>query len=306
VPVNKIHFDAQVSGFDIRLLRIFKAVVDSGGFTAAEMELNVSRSAISTAISDLEARLGFRLCRRGRAGFSLTDAGAQVYRRMAELFRAIDDFRSGVNAIHTSLTGELRIGITDNLISMRRMRIVRSLAALKKQAPGVAINIRTMPPGEIDKAVLNSELDIGFIPRWRHSAGLSYEPLYEEESGLYCGAEHPLFGLDDAQISPDIVLTFDIAAPAYAQPERIQEMYRHQRVAATVSDRESVAFLLMTGCFIGLLPTHYVQQWVDRKMMRRILPDEFSFRNEYVAVSRADVTDNQIVVTYLTGLRASV
>ena len=303
----KIHLQGQISDFDLRLLRIFKAVVESGGFAAAEVELNISRPAISAAISDLESRLGFSLCRRGRSGFSVTDAGAQVYDRMLEVFDSLALFRDHINAIHTSLQGELRIGITDNLISMQRMKIVSSLRTLKKAAPQVIINIRMMPPAEIEKAVLMSDLDVGMIPHWRKTQGLDYVPIYQEESGLYCGAEHPLFDSDESilRADPDMVLANDIVVPAYAQPERIQQVYRHKRASATVSDREGVAFLIMTGCFIGLLPTHYAEQWVGNQTMRRLLPEEFNFVTDYMAVSRSTSTDDQILATYLEALRSA-
>lgn len=305
MPVVKIHLDGQLSDFDLRLLRIFKAVVDSGGFTAAEVELNISRSAISTAISDLETRLGFMLCNRGRSGFSVTDAGARVYDEMRKLFSSIDTFKNHINAIHTSLRGELRIGLTDNLISMQRMKIVGSLRALKHKAPDVIINIRMMPPTEIEKAVLTSQLDVGMIPQWRQTPGLHYEPLYDEESGVYCGAEHGLFAqaVPDSGLEPEAVLSHDFVVPAYAHPERMQQVYRSRKPSATVSDREGVAFLIMTGCFIGLLPTHYAQQWVSTGMMRRLLPEEFNFVSQYVAVSRTSSTEDQILSTYLKALR---
>nr|WP_284504686.1 LysR family transcriptional regulator [Caballeronia sp. ATUFL_M1_KS5A] len=289
------------------MLRIFKAVVDSGGFGAAEVELNISRPAISAAISDLETRLGFRLCRRGRSGFSVTDAGTRVYERMLEFFDSLELFRDRINEIHTSLRGELRIGITDNLISMQRMKIVSSLRTLKLAAPQVIINIRTMPPAEIEKAVLMSELDVGMIPQWRKTKGLDYVPIYQEESGLYCGAGHPLFAMDDSTLGSDAdqILANDIVVPAYGQPERIQEAYRHRRASATVSDREGVAFLIMTGCFIGLLPTHYADQWTCNRTMRRLLPGEFNFVTDYMAVSRSTSTEDQILATYLEALRCA-
>ena len=63
----------------IRILRIFKAVIESGGFAAAEAELNISRPAISIAMSELESPLNMRLCHRGRTGFSFTEQGNLVY-----------------------------------------------------------------------------------------------------------------------------------------------------------------------------------------------------------------------------------
>ena len=65
----------QVQDVDLRLLRIFVTIVESGGLSAAESRLNIGRSTISTHLSDLEIRLGLKLCKRGRSGFELTDAG---------------------------------------------------------------------------------------------------------------------------------------------------------------------------------------------------------------------------------------
>lgn len=71
----------QIADIDLRLLRVFRAVVESGGFAAAELELNVGRSVISRHIKDLETRLGLALCRRGRGGFALTPEEATSTRR---------------------------------------------------------------------------------------------------------------------------------------------------------------------------------------------------------------------------------
>ena len=60
----------QLSDMDIRLLRVFKSVVECGGMAAAELELNIGTSTISRHIKDLETRLGLTVCRRGRAGAS--------------------------------------------------------------------------------------------------------------------------------------------------------------------------------------------------------------------------------------------
>jgi LysR family transcriptional regulator, transcriptional activator for bauABCD operon len=68
-------FGGTVGEIDLRLLRVFMAVADHGGFAAAEVALGKNKSAISMDIANLEARLGSRLCQRGRGGFSLTDEG---------------------------------------------------------------------------------------------------------------------------------------------------------------------------------------------------------------------------------------
>ena len=86
-----------ISNPDIHLLRVFVAVVECGGFSAAQISLNVAQSTISTQMSSLETRLGLRLCNRGRAGFSLTDDGRAVYDAAISLFHSIDQFTGRVN-----------------------------------------------------------------------------------------------------------------------------------------------------------------------------------------------------------------
>ena len=51
----------QISDMDMRLLRVFKAVVDCGGMAAAELELNIGISTISRHVKDLEVRLGLAI-----------------------------------------------------------------------------------------------------------------------------------------------------------------------------------------------------------------------------------------------------
>ncbi|WP_371811937.1 LysR family transcriptional regulator [Ruegeria sp. R13_0] len=67
----------------MKLLQVFAHVVEAGGLSPAQYRLNMSLSAVSAAISNLETRLGFRLCDRGRGGFQLTEGGIWCIRSFA-------------------------------------------------------------------------------------------------------------------------------------------------------------------------------------------------------------------------------
>ena len=81
-----------VTDIDLRLLRLFASVVRCGGFTAAQAELNMSQSNISMHIGNLEKRLGYRLCKRGKGGFSYVIGG-----RSRNVFRYVRDTSTGVS-----------------------------------------------------------------------------------------------------------------------------------------------------------------------------------------------------------------
>ncbi|MFZ4624037.1 MAG: LysR family transcriptional regulator, partial [Rhodoferax sp.] len=112
-PVPKRAALGQLSDMDIRLLRVFKSVVECGGMAAAELELNIGTSTVSRHIKDLETRLGLTLCRRGRAGFALTPEGQQIYTETLRLLTGVDAFRSRVDEIHQRMGGQLQIAVFD-------------------------------------------------------------------------------------------------------------------------------------------------------------------------------------------------
>lgn len=289
----------QLSDIDLRLLRIFRCVVESGGFSAAEVALNISRAAISAAMADLEIRLGFKLCHRGRSGFSMTDEGQQVYQYTLQLLASLEEFKTQINTLHSSLVGELNIGITDNMVSMTEMRITNALAELKKAGPDVTINIRMIPPNDVEKGVLDGTLHVGMIPHIRTLSGLQYEPLYNETSLLYCGSGHPLF----SETVQSVDLTeWDAIVPAYAQTPKIQSLYNTMKSSATATDREGIAFLLLTGQYLGYLPDHFAQRWVDDGVMKAILPQQYGYSQPFASITRKERRANLVLETFLSAL----
>lgn len=292
----------QVSDIDLRLLRIFKSVVECGGFSAAEVELNISRAAISIAMADLEKRLALRLCQRGRSGFSLTEEGVQVHEAALQLLASLETFRTRVNTVHKCLKGELNIGITDNLVTMAHMRISNALAALKEKGPDVVINIRMIPPNEIERGVLEGALHLGVIPELRPLPGLEYYPLYEEASQLFCGRNHPLFDTPDGAIDQAALQCCDAVVPAYAQTSQIKALHQELNASATATDREGVAFLILTGRYIGYLPTHFAQRWLNEGVMRPLLPERRHYVTHYSVITRKGLTSNLVLDTYLAEL----
>ena len=290
---------AQVSDFDIRLLKLFRSVVDCGGFSAAESVLGIGRSAISQQMSDLEQRLGFRLCQRGRAGFALTEEGREVFRSTEQLLAALESFRTEVNGLHQILRGELNIGLTDNLVTVPHMRITHALARLKERGPDVRIHIRMTPPSEVEQGVLDGRLHIGVVPQASSLSGLEYQPLYDERSLLYCAVGHPLFYVDDTKLDDERLNAQDAIAPTFRLPPDIQGHYQQLNCTASASDREGMAFLILTGRYIGYLPDHYAAPWVQQGRLRALKADSRFYELNLAAVTRKGRRPHLVLESFL-------
>lgn len=293
---------AQVSDFDIRLLRIFRSVVEAGGFSAAEGALGIGRSAISQQMGDLEQRLGLRLCQRGRAGFSLTVEGREVYQSALHLLAALESFRTEVNGLHSHLRGELNIGLTDNLVTLPHMRITHALARLKERGPDVRVNIRMIAPGEVEQGVFDGSLHVGVVPQASALSGLEYQPLYDERSLLYCAVGHPLFYVDNTALDDTRLNQQEAIAPTFRLPTDIQAHYQALDCTASASDREGMAFLILTGRYIGYLPEHYASTWVQQGRLRALKPTSRFYDLNLVTVTRKGRRPHLVLESFLETL----
>jgi LysR family transcriptional regulator, transcriptional activator for bauABCD operon len=293
-----------LSDIDLRLLRVFKAVVECGGFSAAETELNIQRSTISTHMADLEARLGYRLCQRGRAGFALTQGGQVVYDAIVQLFASIDRFGEHVESAAGELTGQIALGIVDNTITDPGAGIVESLAGLKAHAPGARIALQVGSPTQIERDVLSGQLQIGVVPLIHPLPGLEYMPLYHEHNQLFCGQGHELFGMRKEGMGVEEVLRHDYVARGYDGGVEVKTRHLPFRIMGTAQSMEGAATLILTGKYIAFLPVHYASYWVDRRQMQSLEVAETSFQIEFNLVTRRGATPSLVARLFLDQLRA--
>lgn len=94
-------------------LLAFLAVARERSFTRAAAQLGVSQSALSHTIRALEARLGVRLLTRTTRSVAPTEAGEQLFNKLAPRFEEIEADLAEVVELRDSPRGTLRISATD-------------------------------------------------------------------------------------------------------------------------------------------------------------------------------------------------
>ena len=283
-------FTGKISDADIRLLRVFCTVTRCGGFAAAESELQLGLPSISRYIKDLETRLGVRLCRRGRVGFSLTDQGRQVYAASLQLIADLDRFEADIRSIHSDLAGTLNIGVIDTLITDANLCIPEILRAYKKKHPYVTLSISTVTSNIIEQSVLDGTLHGGLVIGRRHINQLDYRLLYREMTNLYCSEDHPLYNKTASMIRLDDMTKYDYAGYSFIHESDRSKIGVLLIKTASVDCREAVAMLISSGCFIGTLPDHFVESIWRLKKFKIILPEVFSFLTDIEFITRRGMT----------------
>ena len=292
----------QISDMDLRLLRVFRTVVDCGGMAAAELELNIGTSTVSRHIKDLETRLGLTLCRRGRAGFALTPEGEQIYAQTTQLLSATEAFRTGVDEIHQRMGGQLHIAVFDKTASNPACRIAQAIDRFVQQAPDVALNLHVSTLNGIERGVLDGQFQLGVIPGHRSSDLLEYTPLFDEAMLLYCGPGHPMFEDHAPALDWTSLRQHAFAGLGYHSPN--MELSQRQRIPrrATGFDQESIATLILSGRFLGFLPIHYAQGFVQGGKMRAVQPELFHYACDFFAITRRSPQPSRATRAFLACL----
>jgi DNA-binding transcriptional LysR family regulator len=276
-------FQGQLAETDLRLLRVFRAVAEKGGFTAAEVSLGKSKSAISADVSALETRLGLTLCKRGRGGFALTAEGVQVRDATLSLLADLDRFRDRVNLARGRLSGTLTLHVTDNIVTYGDSPLVRVLGEFARRHPEVFIHIASAPASEVEQAVLDGRAAV--LPRL--VPALDLVPLFQETLHLFCGARHPLFDVPTDRLTPEAIGQHRVVEVSAGATGPLWPIWREQlRMSAHAGSIDARAILLLSGAFLGFLPPDYAAPWVRQGQMRALNPERLYLTNVFHVMTR--------------------
>lgn len=274
----------QVHDVDLRLLRIFVAIVECGGLSAAESRLNIGRSTISSHLSDLEVRLGIKLCKRGRSGFEITESGRVTYQASLELLQQCEAFASTVASSKNELSGRVTIATIDTFVSDPRCGVARVISALKAKGDNIQFDINVCEAREVETSVASGRSLVGLGVSRHHLRGLDYYPLHNETNFLYCATGHPLFDCKPSEVNKRLE-SAEVITSNYMRDKEVRDDGLNYQNSATAYHDEGIAHLILSGEFIGYLPEHYASYWVDKGLFKSILPDKYSYQIPVMLIS---------------------
>ena len=288
---------------DIKLLRIFQTVVDCGGFTAAETELNIGRSTISIYIANLEQRLKLSLCQRGRQGFSLTREGQAVYNAIAQLEQAHQQFSQLVASLTDSLSGELVILTADQLDQSRLNLLSKLCAALQQQAPQLSLALDVLPLQQIELALLKDQAHLALMPGYRQIDGLQYQHVFSTPIFLCCAAAHPLLNMADTAINDEVLAQYPAIHPGVDINPEGRKLLQKLKAGARAYQFDTRLALLLSGGYIGFLPAEIAKPYVDSQQLRYIKPAQYQYPFNQSIVTKQTPRDSAKVQLALSMLQ---
>nr|WP_116136233.1 LysR family transcriptional regulator [Trinickia diaoshuihuensis] len=146
---------------ELRHLRYFIAVAESGSFRLAAERINITQPAITRQIHDLESILGATLLKRLARGVELTPAGEVYLHEARKAIAAVHAASSAVKRFASGESGTLRLGVNDN--ASWDGPVPDALRSLQRSYPQLAIQVSSLNTPQQYEALTSGSLDAGFV-----------------------------------------------------------------------------------------------------------------------------------------------
>jgi DNA-binding transcriptional LysR family regulator len=147
---------------DVRRMQILRAVVTSGSVTAAATNLGYTTSAISQQMGALEKEAGIELLERVGRGVRPTAAGRLLAEHAAVIGRHVAEAETALDELREGRTGLLRIRY---FATAGAALVPPAVTRLRREHPGVKVELKLIEPGDPLTEVENGEADIAIVVR---------------------------------------------------------------------------------------------------------------------------------------------
>lgn len=164
---------------DIRALRYFAAVAETGHMTRAAERLGIQQPPLSQQIKALERSLGMQLFKRHPRGVALTEAGRLFQAEAKRLLDDMEAMRLRMKRVAEGQAGVLRVGFTSSAAAHRF--VPDALRAFRQAHPGVELQLREANAAELSEALAAGRLHAALLrkPVLRPD-GLVFQTLLRE------------------------------------------------------------------------------------------------------------------------------
>jgi DNA-binding transcriptional LysR family regulator len=170
-------------------LRVFVKVAEMRSFTEAAKALDLTQPSVSSLIHGLVDELKYELFERRGTKIILSPEGVVFLRRTREALAVIEGTQDEIDEIRGLKKGKISVG-GSTLAATSFLPV--AVQAFKKQHPGVEVVLKIQRSGNLEKKLLDGEVDVAIIGFPPHSGLLAGSHYRNEEVVVVAPPRHPL------------------------------------------------------------------------------------------------------------------
>ncbi len=258
---------------NLTFFKMFHTIVQEGSFVKAAELLHMTPSAVSHAVSDAEAEIGFTLFNRNRNGVSMTEYAKTIYPLVIQMINGEESLQQTIDQLNGLERGVAKIGIFNSTCTNWMPEI---LERFKNEYPGIDVDIYEGGYDDVIKWIKDGTVDFGFLSS-SCTTELYVEPLYKDP--LICivppGFKTKTPGCITIDEMKDQSYVIQSAGSDSDVQVLIQKYGLKFKSNCHVLDDTSIMAMVACGRGISVMPTLTAKGLENGLQVLKIIPDEF-------------------------------
>jgi DNA-binding transcriptional LysR family regulator len=261
-------------------ITLFVKIAETGSFTKAGIELNMTQPAVSRAISALETEMDVKLLVRDRrSGLMLTEVGKRVLIIFREILSGFNKVEQEISAEKGLEKGLIRIGAFPVAAAYFVPKIIRSITG---RYPGIDISVHEGSVAEVKEWLETRQIDVGLIipPHEEfETIPLFREKLYAVLPGDHPLGQHPVIHVKDLEHEPMMICRAGYEPPVL---DLFKRAGSELNVKYVVNSYSTALNMIKEGLAIGVLSQLSLLTPPDGVIIRGLSPE--AYRDVHIAV----------------------
>jgi len=231
---------------DLRQLRYFAQIIESGSLAKASRQLFIAQPALSQQIAKLEAEVGKPLLNRSSKGVTPTENGLALYHHARFMLRQLDQALSIARQESGEVRGMVSVGLPATTVSAIGLPLVRRI---RERYPSILLNVVEGMSGHLGQMMRLGQLDLAVLFSSDVVPELSAMALLEEELFVMLPRHSPLVARRRTSITIAEAARLPMVLPTstHGLRRRIAAEFEQRNLAAqVVAEIDSLSLLM--GC----------------------------------------------------------
>ena len=273
---------------ELRDIEYFAVVAEHGNVRRASEALGLSPPALSKSLRRLEASMQAKLVERTPKGVALTPVGSALLAQVRRLRVTLQDIKREAKDLSQGRAGHLRIGVGATTVE----DLPDAYTALRREAPGVTVQIIVADNDVLVPALRNGELDLilNVIPESPYE-GCVQEHLFSDEFVVCASADHRLARRKRVTIADLADEEWALSAPGVLNVQHVRRAFQARGLPgpriAVEARPVHVRLQICASTHLLSFNTRGTLQQVAPRFRLKVLPvDELKWRRPFGVIYR--------------------
>lgn len=271
-----------IETIDSRQLLAFCTLVQTGSFTETARQLNLTQSAISHSVKNLEEDIGCQLVTRTGRKTHITADGDELYKDAQAILHQMEDARARIHDRANWGRGRLRIGASTTACQYLLPNVLREF---NECFPDCILNITPADTPELIERVRHHEIDVAIVVDPGTLQEVTVRPLFSDELILVGSPIHPFVqkgNISMGKIAQERLVLYNKGSLTF---KLIERFFRQNKVALQnfieLGSMEAIKELIKINYGLSFVASWIVSEEINKgsiahiQMGRRRIPRQW-------------------------------